>query len=196
LVKKGKLRFSDGRQTSDNYDIPNGIIAYLTRKCRGNVHHHHVVDVTCGSFEEETDAAGQSDDAMEAADLKAVSCFWSACRNQEDHISHTRNNWLCYDFKERRIVPTHYAIRTYNFGSGNSHLKSWLVETSADGEHWREIAREEENEQLNGPNFTGTFTIAAGEECRFIRLVNIGRNHGGNDWLVISAWEIFGSPIV
>jgi hypothetical protein len=102
---------------------------------------------------------------------------------------------VCYDFKERRIVPTHYTIRTNDDGPGNEHLKSWLVETSADGENWREVAREENNEKLNSSRFTGTFAVAGGGECRFIRLVNIGRNHCGDDGLEISAWEIFGSLI-
>jgi hypothetical protein len=102
---------------------------------------------------------------------------------------------LCYDFKERRIVPTHYTIRTNDGGPGGQHLKSWLVETSVDGKNWREVAREEDSEQLNGILFTGTFTVTGGEECRFIRLVNIGRNHHGDDMFLISAWEIFGSLI-
>jgi hypothetical protein len=102
---------------------------------------------------------------------------------------------VCYNFKERRIVPTHYTIRTFSGGPGDSHLKSWLVETSADGENWREVAREEDNEQLNDSRFTGTFGFAGGGEYRFIRLVNIGRNHFGNDCFWISAWEIFGSFI-
>jgi hypothetical protein len=42
---------------------------------------------------------------------------------------------------------------------------------------------------------SGTFTVAGGGECRFIRLVNIGRNHFGTDVLCISAWKIFGSLI-
>jgi hypothetical protein len=112
---------------------------------------------------------------------------------KKEDIPHTRNNWICYDFKERRIVPTHYAIRTYWADPGNEHLKSWLVETSADGQTWREVAREENNEQLNGYNFTATFAVAGGGECRFVRLVQIGRNHLGDDILYIEAWEIFGS---
>jgi hypothetical protein len=112
---------------------------------------------------------------------------------KEEDIPHTRNNWVCYDLKERRIVPTHYAIRTNGYGTGHWHLKSWLVETSADGRSWREVAREEDNEQLNGCRFASTFAVARCGECRFIRLVNVGRSHYGNDCLEISAWEIFGS---
>jgi hypothetical protein len=71
----------------------------------------------------------------------------------------------------------------------------WLVETSADGKKWREVSREEDKKQLDGPFRTGTVAVADGRECRFIRLVSLGRNHFGNDQLVISAWEIFGSLI-
>jgi hypothetical protein len=35
--------------------VPDGIIAHLTRECGGNVQDRHVVDVTCGSFERETE---------------------------------------------------------------------------------------------------------------------------------------------
>jgi hypothetical protein len=42
--------------------------------------------------------------AMNAADLEADSYFTSAWRNKEKNIPHTRSNWVCYDFKERRIV--------------------------------------------------------------------------------------------
>jgi hypothetical protein len=52
-----------------------------------------------------------------------------------------------------------------------------------------------DNKQLNGEWFAGTFSVAGGGECRFIRLVIIGRNHFRNDCLLFSAWEIFGSLI-
>jgi hypothetical protein len=131
--------------------------------------------------------------AKNAADLETGWIFHSAYRDPSENIPHTPNNWICYDFKERRIVPTHYTIRTNSDPPGYFHLKSWLVETSADGKSWREVAREEDNKQLNGVNFTATFAVAGAEECRFIRLVNIGRNLRGNDCLQISAKQIFGS---
>jgi hypothetical protein len=127
--------------------------------------------------------------------LETDSLFLSAFRRREENIPHTRNNWVCHDFKERRIVPTACAVRTHGLGPGGHHLKSWLVETSVGGEDWRELAHEEDSERLNGEFFPGIFAAAGGEECRFIRLVNIGRNHGGYDQLVISAWEIFGGLV-
>jgi hypothetical protein len=185
--------------------VPNGIIAHLTRECGGNVHNGRIVDVTCGSFEKETYGANPRSGvykndpnfaAKNAADLETVSYFESAFREKKQHIRHMRNNWVCYDFKEKRIVPTHYTIRTNGYdGPGQWRLKSWLVEASVHWESWREVDHRERNEQFNGAYFTGTFAVAGGGECRFIRLVNIGRNHGKNDCLLISAWEIFGALI-
>jgi hypothetical protein len=91
-----------------------------------------------------------------------------------------RNNWICYDFNERRIVPTYYTIRSSCY---NPDLKSWPVETSLDGESWLEVAREEHNKELNQALCTGTFAVAGAGDCRFIQLVNIGRNHRANDGL-------------
>jgi hypothetical protein len=168
------------------------------------VHDRNVVDGTSGSFGKKIQGSnphfGAFDNqpqwaAKNVAYLETLSPFHSAYREEKENIPHTRNNWLCCDFKERRIVSTHYTIRTNENSPGGSHLRSWLVETLADRESWRQTARKENTEQLNGPWFTGTFAVAGGEECRFIRLVNIGRNHRGSDSHIISAWEIFGSLI-
>jgi hypothetical protein len=69
----------------------------------------------------------------------------SAYHSHKEDVPHMRNNWVCYDFKERRIAPTHYTIRTNGAGSGKQRLKSWIVETSVDGQDWRDVAREEDN---------------------------------------------------
>jgi hypothetical protein len=106
----------------------------------------------------------------------------------------TRNNRIGYDFKDRRVIPTHYSIRSrYDRGVGGRHPKSWLIETSLNGKDWMEIDHRENNSELNAKNVTATFSISKREICRFLRLVNIGRNHQGNDALVISSFEIFGS---
>jgi hypothetical protein len=175
--------------------FPLRTIAHLTRECGGNVHDGHAVEVACRSFEKEAEGAnphfGGYDDkpqwaANKAAELETGSYSLSTYREKREDIPHTTNNWVSCGSRERRIAPTPYAIRTNEYGPGGPHLKSWLVETSVDGENWREVAREEDNEQLNGSWFTGTFPVARGGECRFIRLASIGRNYFGNDQLNIS----------
>jgi hypothetical protein len=131
--------------------------------------------------------------AKNAADSESDLYFRSDYREKKEDIPHARNNWVCHHFKERRIVPTHSAIRSYDDVSGAAHLQSWLFKTSADGKSWLEVAREEHNEWLNKLYLAGPFPVAGGEEYCFIRLMDIGGSHAGNHCFYSSAWEIFGS---
>jgi hypothetical protein len=92
-----------------------------------------------------------------------------------------------------RIVRTHCTIRTNETSPGNCHRKSWLAETSADRKDRREFAREENNERLTGSLFAGTFAVASSGECRFVRLVNVGKKRCGTDGIWISVWDVFGA---
>jgi hypothetical protein len=74
-------------------DIPDGIIPHMTRERGGNVHDVHVVNITSGSFEKETQSA--SNVGKNAADLESGSVLVSAYRNYQQVIWHMRNNWVC-----------------------------------------------------------------------------------------------------
>jgi hypothetical protein len=93
--------------------------------------------------------------AKNAVDLEIDSEFHSAYRNKEDDISRTRSNWLCSDFKKTRIVPRYDTDRTRDGGPGAFHLKSWLVDTWADGNNWREVAGEQGNNRFFAKNICG-----------------------------------------
>jgi hypothetical protein len=129
--------------THQSADVPNGIIAYVRKEFQENLLGESLVHVTFGSFEGEIHGAGGN--AKNVADLAAGSFFCSDYRAEGDDIPDTKNNWVCYDFKDRRVSPTHYAIRTHNANPDQAHLKSWLVKRSTDGEAWLEVGREESN---------------------------------------------------
>jgi hypothetical protein len=87
---------------------------------------------------------------------------------------------VCSDFKERRIVPIHSAICRKSCCPGWSHLESWLAETLADRESWREVSCKEDKRRFTGNFRIGTFTVPGGLECRFVRPVNTGRSDSLN----------------
>jgi hypothetical protein len=96
-------QFPPSVKKGQKFDVPQGLIAHLTRECGGNVHDRGVVDVTCGSFEKETGGANPHSGAYDnqpkfaaknAADLETDSVLLSACRDLNEEIPHTRNNWL------------------------------------------------------------------------------------------------------
>jgi hypothetical protein len=75
------------------------------------------------------------------------------------------NQWLCWDFGEMRVWPTHYTLRA-------EHLKSWVVEASADGATWIEIDRQTENEDF----VTKSFEVPRHQKCRLIRIIRTDAN--------------------
>jgi hypothetical protein len=82
--------------------------------------------------------------------------FASVFKDSRLAIAAARNNWVCYDFRERRIVTTHYTIRS---GVGVL-MKSRAVGISVDGSEWIEIDRRDYRSELNRDRETRVFVVA------------------------------------
>jgi hypothetical protein len=195
---RAKIRSPAGRFEVNFAPAPddplNGMIASLTEQCGGNVHDYGFVEVTSSPPLCDEDFCAPKN----VADLKRPSYFVSQFRDTAEAIQHAPNNWVCYDFKQRAVVPTHYSIRSCantELGRDSVNPKCWAVEGSMTGSEWNEIDHRENSGDLNRRNITCTYEVENSVLCRFVRFVNIGRNHAGNDCLCIAGFEIFGSMI-
>jgi hypothetical protein len=152
-----------------------GIISYLTRKHGGNVHDKGIVTITSKSVYPDCPVRN-------VADLTNDDTLF---RSQDEP-----GQWICWDFHELRVWPTHYTIR-----SGT--LKSWVIESSLDFMNWTEIDRKTDNTDLKAGLFDSSriasFAISNSAECRFIRLTQTGRSHTNYTILTIRTFEIFGT---
>jgi hypothetical protein len=52
-LQRAETRFPPCVRKGNQFEVPHGIIAHLTRVCGGNVHERKVVEVTSGSFEKQ-----------------------------------------------------------------------------------------------------------------------------------------------
>ena len=160
----------------------DGIIASLTRRFCGrrdsDVHSEGIVNVTASS-QQDGRLWGPASGAVKLESDGAF--FWSKCEP---------NEWICYDFKERRVIPTSYSARCF----GQFRPNHWVIEVSNDGKSWTEIDRRDTNE-LNGAELTRNFRISRvpSEGFRFFRLRQTGPNDEGELCLVLRALEIFGT---
>ena len=164
----------------------DGVISHLTRECGGNVHDKGIVNVTASSvynnsrYHHPKNAAGSGTE-------------WDYTSSNEE------DTWICYDFKERRVLPTSYSVRSNDDGPGRAHLKSWVIEVSNDGSSWTEIDRRDNNDELNAQYVIANFTISKvpSESFRFFRLRQTGKNHSDDHYsryyVYITALEIFGT---
>jgi hypothetical protein len=94
------------------FDIPNGIIAHLTRECGGNVHDRHIIDVTPRSFEKEIGGVNPHSGAynnhrdyaaQNLVSLETDSCFGSVYRDRPEDISDAQNNWRLSEARKLRL---------------------------------------------------------------------------------------------
>ena len=170
----------------DEAEPLNGIIAYLTRDCGGNVHEKGVVEVTASSLDD-----GKAESVVE---LGTNSSFYS-----ED----VPDSWICYDFKGQRVTPMSYSI----VGCSDESPRSWVLEVANDRSEgsWEVIDRRDNNMDLDMTE-TGSFSLDESDPphnfeisdpphqgFHFVRLRLTGPNHSGNHQLCIASLEIFGT---
>jgi hypothetical protein len=150
----------------------DGIISYLTRKHGGNVHEKGIVTITSKSVDStRPDCAPQN-----VADLTTESYFYADAEPDQ---------WICWDFGELRVYPTHYTIKAVD-------LMSWLVEGSVDGESWVEIDRRTGNRDFSVEK-TASFPVSASPECRLIRVTQTEPDRVGWDNMWLYGVEFFGT---
>jgi hypothetical protein len=163
--------------------LDGGLISYLSEQCGGNVHDKQIVQVSASSTARNSPACA----AKNLVDLKADSLYVSR---------DAPNQWICYDFGQLTIAPTHYSIRSrFDGGPGWNNIKSWVIEGSGNGDEWTEVDRREGNDELKDKNVSRLFEVTNSGEFRFIRLRQTGTTHDNKDFLTLSGFEIFGTVV-
>ena len=164
-----------------------GMIAYLSLECSGNVYDKGIVNViassSVGPFPYMAcDAYRLPYMACNARKALDLGCDSEYCSNDEKY------SWICYDFKDRRIIPTSYSVKS------RQCLMSWAIEVSNDGYCWREIDHRNNIEDLKAGELVN-FKIShiPSESFRFFRLKQTGTNHCGDYHLKVCSLEIFGT---
>jgi hypothetical protein len=153
-----------------------GMISHLSSECGGNVHTNGIVSVTASS--NHYNACHQ-----------VVDYDWTSYWNSRSEP----NSWIQFDFKNRRILPTRYAIKSDN--ESGHHLLKWSVDGSNDGTMWTNLDRRETND-LNGNRTVKSYECQSLESSypffRFVRLIQTGKNSSGSDHLMLTNVEFFG----
>jgi hypothetical protein len=158
----------------------NGIIAGLSRKAGKNPHDAGLIRVTAHT----TRTSTATDAPQNVLDHDSPSAYWSADKPFP---------WICFDFRQMRVRPTHYSIRSQTYQvTGGNNLKNWVVDGSDDGVFWTELDRELGNAALNTGR-VASFPLNAANRFRYLRLRLIGKNWAGNNILRLCAIEFFGS---
>lgn len=140
----------------------NGIINYLTSKTGGNIHRNGTIKLTCDNKSSLSTSSEQPPESV--LDLNTNNWFGAK--------SGSKDYWLCFDFKERKVEISSYTIQSYSFKSG--HLKNWVLETSENSEEWKIIDQHSSDQSLNGGSRVSSFTTSKNDFSRFVRIRQTG----------------------
>ncbi|KAK8840563.1 hypothetical protein M9Y10_030772 [Tritrichomonas musculus] len=108
------------------------------------------------------------------------------------------DSWICFEFKNHRVSPTNYTIRTANWGQNGHHPRSWVIEGSNDNSSWQVLDEERDCNELHGIDLVHTFPIKnqTGDAFKYIRMKQTGQNWYSvcaSYYLIIDAFEIYGT---
>jgi hypothetical protein len=151
-----------------------GIISYLTQACGGNVVDKGVIGVD----------GSPGRNPRNAFDFQNKDSYYF-------HQAHSEQ-WLIVDFRERRIVPTHYSIRGSTYYEGMCAPKSWVLEGALEGDNWVELDRQETEGQVRDATRAFTFMVSNRQSCKRLRFRKTSGCHTPCDYLLLTALEFFG----
>ena len=152
----------------ENNDF-DGIIKYLEKKYGNNLHQKRIISISASSTL--SNGPQFSPEHVINYTNNYNNTFWMSDNNP--------GNWLELDFKNIKLKLTGYSLKTSNGPISQAHhIKNWILEGSQDGIEWNEIDRQENNNDLNGPNYQHYFPISdSDEEYQYIRIKSIGQSH-------------------
>ena len=139
--------------------------------------------------------------------VASVSSFGLRCCKRAHIVQHTHakpvNNftsnqispWMAVDLLDRRLVPSHYALRS---GNNNFHkLRNWELQASNDGQDWTTLRVHADDRSLSDqPMSVAAWPIDAGtipgRSFRHFRILQTGKNSSGNNYLMCAGIELYG----
>jgi hypothetical protein len=157
----------------------NGIIAFLTELCNGNVD-------TEGMAFAITDCELDPD-----LPAKYIANFHNP--DKRFLSGHTGKGWVGYNFVTSSILPTHYSLQSHLI----PFLRAWVLEGTLDEVKWFVLDSRPDNGAISVDYKVATFAVAEPRACRRIRVKQTGPSMSeegyAQDFFALSAFELFGT---
>ena len=159
----------------------DGIINFLRKENGGDPHSKGIVKVTASSI-----------DSGERSPEEVVDYSWTGAF----YTKNEPNSWICVDFKETKIVLTHYTIKSPGSTAGHwPRPLQWVLEGSNtnNDEDWTELDSRQ-TDDLKPSSATVTFPVKRpSQPFRYFRIRQTGVNSSGSCCLGITSLEFFGT---
>lgn len=175
-------RIHSGKEfSSSDQNSFNGILKYLIEKSNDQIQNE--INITASSV------WGDSKDNYLPKFVTQFESSNNFCSKNNDGF----DNWICFDFKESKIIPTEYKIKS----ASSSYPKSWVIECRNENESWEIVDEKKDCQFLNNSGAVYTFKISnkVQKKFQYIRMRQTGPTWQNYKYLYINSFEIYGSLI-
>jgi len=101
------------------------------------------------------------------------------------------SSWVSVDLRNA-LIPKNYTLR-HGANSRMDALRNWVLQGSIDDQSWTDISRHTNDTSLNAEFAIKTWEIKDQiTPYRYFRILQIGHNSGGNNFLALSGIEFYG----
>ena len=76
--------------------------------------------------------------------------------NKHFYTNRNQDEWICIEFKQHEIIPTHYSIKS---GTDSDNMKTFVLEGSKDKNTWEILDEQNNISYLYGKRSVHTFPI-------------------------------------
>lgn len=163
-----------------------GIMNYLNEKTGGNIHDNGTIEITSNAADNKERSPKNLVDYQNNGQYHIF---------QSDISSNEPNTTILFDFKDRRVQLSSYAVESCRFGSTNyCNLRNWVVEVSNDKEKWKIIDTHTNDPTLNNQSVKAVFSVNGNDDTfyRYVQIRQTGVSWYNNGYLYISRIEFFG----
>ena len=160
-----------------------GIINYLNQKSNGLI--KNLIGITSSSVYD-------SNDIHQPINIALFDDQKKRFRSMD-----SPGSWIRIDFKDHRIIPSDYAIRSTEWGVNCGHPANWVIECSKDGSSWTVVDEQRNCSYLNGKYQVHSFKISSqcDSEFRYIQVRSTGQSWAGTNTLAFDSFEVYGKLI-
>lgn len=151
-----------------------GIFQYLSTTKSGNIHDNGIINVTSNNLRNAGNSRYHPKNVVDSN------------INKEYMASGGNQAFICFDFKDKKVEITDYAVRNSNSGG---KIRNWVFEISDDMKTWTEI--DKRTEYLFTGN-QGIFKVRPNRFARYCRLRHDGQFTEMVFNLIINTIELFG----
>ena len=185
---KSKGRYTKEERKEASFLAPNdnsmtGIISYLMKESSGKIEEEvAITSSSCNNNEER---------------FQARNVVLYDDKNKIFMSANSANSWIQFDFKERRVVPTAYTMRSGCTQANWANPYHWQLQGSNDGNSWKTLDAHGSCSDLNGINYIHTYKInnQGNNKYKYLRIYSTGADCNNSYFLAFEAIEFFGKLI-